>query len=91
VKFRITRHAATSPPEQAIDVLAERIGSRRKGVSFRRVGDEIRVNIDRDDPVHMTQDERVDIGRRAVLEIVADLCERDPELELDWFAVSPAR
>lgn len=91
MKFKITRHVATSPPEQAIDLLAERIGSRRKGVSFERVGGEIRANINRDDPVYMTQDERVDIGRRAVLEIVSELCARDADLEIDWFAVSPAR
>ncbi|HXW58331.1 MAG TPA: hypothetical protein VEJ23_02510 [Solirubrobacteraceae bacterium] len=91
MRFRITRHAATSSPEQAIELLAQRIAGRRKGVSFVHVGDEIRANVNRDDPVYMTQDERVSIGRRAVLEIVSELCERDPDLEVDWYAVSPAR
>jgi len=91
VKFTITRHATASPPEDALDLLAERVGSRRDDVSFARVGAEIRASVDRDNPVAMTQDERTDIGRRAVLEIVGEVCERAPELKLDWFAVSPAR
>lgn len=91
MKFKITRHGATAPPEQAIDLLAQRLPSRRKGVSFARVGAEIRANVNRDDPVYVTQDERVDIGRRAVLEIITELCERDPDLNIDWYAVSPSR
>jgi hypothetical protein len=90
MKFRITRHATTSPPEHALDLLTERMGSRREGVSFARVGPEIRAKLDGDDPIAMTRDERTDVGRRAVLEIVAEVCERAPELKLDWFAVSPA-
>lgn len=60
-------------------------------MSFARVGAEIRASVDRDNPVAMTHDERTDIGRRAVLKIVGEVCERAPELKLDWFAVSPAR
>jgi hypothetical protein len=91
MKFRITRHATASPPEHALDLLSARMGNRHEDVSFARVGPEIRANLDRDDPVAMTHDERTDIGRRAVLGTVAEICERAPELELDWFAVSPAR
>lgn len=91
MKFKITRHAAVSPPEHALDLLEQRLGRRRKGVSFVRVGSEIKANVNRDDPVNMTQDERTDVGRRAVLEIVSELCEHDPDLELEWYAVSPAR
>ncbi len=91
MKFRITRHATAAPPEDALDLLSTRIGRSREDVHFARVGGEIRANIDRDEPVAMTNDERTDIGRRAVLEIVAEVCERAPELKLDWFAVSPSR
>jgi hypothetical protein len=91
MKFRITRHTTASPPEHALDLLSARMGRGSEDVSFARVGTEIRANLDRDDPVAMTHDERTDIGRRAVLGAVADICERTPELELDWFAVSPAR
>lgn len=90
MKFRITRHANGSPPDDALDLLAERIGSKREDVSFARQGQEIRADLDRDDQIAMTHDERTDIGRRAVLGIVADVCESAPELKLDWFAVSPA-
>jgi len=38
-------------------------------------------------PASMERDERAEIGRRAVLDIVCDVCESAPELELDWFAV----
>ncbi len=91
MRFRITRHANASPPEDALDLLTTRIGGRRQDVRFARVGGEIRANLDRDEPVAMTHDERADIGRRAVLEIVADVCDRAPELNLDWYAVSPSR
>jgi hypothetical protein len=91
MRFRITPHTTASPPEHALDLLSERMGGRREEVSFARVGAEITANLDRDDPIAMTLDERTDIGRRAVLEIVGEVCERAPELKLDWFAVSPAR
>jgi hypothetical protein len=91
MRFRITRHTTASPPEDALDLLTSRIGKRRDDVCFARVGGEIRASFDRDEPVAMTQDERTDVGRRAVLEIVEEVCDRAPELKLDWFAVSPAR
>jgi hypothetical protein len=91
MRFRITRHATASAPDYALDLLIERVGGTHKGASFVRVGPEIRVKLDRDDPISMTQDERTEIGRRAVLEIVAEVCERAPDLKLDWYAVSAAR
>jgi hypothetical protein len=91
MKFKITPHKTASPPEHALDLLTERVGRRREDVSFARLGHELRANLDRDEPVSMTHDERTDIGRRAVLDIVAEVCERAPELKLDWYAVSPAR
>jgi hypothetical protein len=36
----------------------------------------------------MSQDEWADKCRRAVLEILSDVCERAEELDFDWFAVS---
>jgi hypothetical protein len=91
MRFRITRHASGSPPEDALDLLAVRMGSRREDVRFARVGPNVTAILDRDLPVAVTQDERVDIGRREVLNAVAEICERAPDLKLDWFAVSPAR
>jgi len=91
MRFRITRHATASPPADALDLLASRIGKRREDIHFARVGGELRAKIDRDEPVAMTSDERTEIGRRAVLEVIEEVCARAPELKTDWFAVSPGR
>ena len=91
MKFRITRHSTASPPPDALDLLLARLGTRRDEVSFVRVGSEIRATLHDDDaPVAMTRDERTDIGRRVVLGVVSDICERVPELKFDWYAVGPA-
>lgn len=39
----------------------------------------------------MERDEREEQGRLAVLGIVQEACKREPELKLDWYAVSPRR
>ncbi|HEX4466742.1 MAG TPA: hypothetical protein VH025_06105, partial [Solirubrobacteraceae bacterium] len=91
MKFRITPHRTAGPPEQAIELLSERLNGRREDVMFARVGTELRANVDRDEPVSMTSDERREIGRRAVLEIIGEVCERTPALKFDWYAVSAAR
>jgi len=36
----------------------------------------------------MERDERSEIGRRAVLDVVFEACDQTPELHRDWFAVS---
>ncbi len=87
MRFKITRHSGYSPPEDALDQLLARLGPHRDGASFVKVGAEIWATVDADAPVSMTHDERVDIGRRAVLEIVREVCEGAPGLDSDWFAV----
>ncbi|HXD53998.1 MAG TPA: hypothetical protein VN618_04520 [Solirubrobacteraceae bacterium] len=91
MRFRVTRHTAVKPPEGVLDLLSARIPKRREDVLFSQVGGEIRARLDRDEAIAMTQDERVEIGREAVLEAVGEVCERSPDLKLDWYAVSPAR
>jgi hypothetical protein len=88
--FRITRHVALTPPDHAMSLLCERLPKRSEDVCFSMVGDEVGASLDRDESVSMTHDERVEIGRRAVLGALEEICERAPELELDWYAVSPA-
>jgi len=90
VQFRITPHSGYAPPADALDLLWERLGARRDGVSFTKVGVEIRATTGEDAPVSMTSDERAEIGRRAVLDVVRDICDGVPELRSDWFAVSAA-
>jgi hypothetical protein len=91
MRFRITKHTAKTPPDHVLELLTERIPQRREDVLFTSAGGEIRARLDRDDAVWMTQDERLEIGRRAVLDVVGEVCDRAPELKLDWYAVSPAR
>ncbi|MHB8491565.1 MAG: hypothetical protein ACYDA6_05030 [Solirubrobacteraceae bacterium] len=93
MNFKITHHvgATHAAPPDALDVLAERIGPRRGDVVFRRSGSELLATWRGDAPISMTQDERLETGRRAVLEILLRACQSTPELNADWFAVSPRR
>jgi hypothetical protein len=91
VRFKITFHSGHKPPENALELLAQKLGARREGVSFVKVGAEIWATVDGDAPVSMTQDERAEIGRRAVLDVVRELCEGAPDLNSDWFAISSGR
>jgi hypothetical protein len=88
--FRITRHVALTPPDRAMSLLCERLPDRSEDVRFSMAGGEIGASLDRDESVSATHDERVEIGRRAVLGALEEICEHSPELELDWYAVSPA-
>ena len=88
MQFRITPHSVFDPPADALDLLWQRLGPRREEMSFAKVGAQITVRTDEDEPVSMTRDERVEIGRRAVLDVVGEVCEGAPELKSDWFAVS---
>jgi hypothetical protein len=38
-----------------------------------------------------TRDERMQVERRAVFEALREICDRTPELDADWYAVSPLR
>lgn len=92
VTFRITLHSGFSAPAQALDLLWERLdASRREDARFSRVGAEIRATWKEDAEISMERDQREEIGRRAVFDIVSGICEREPELESDWFAVSTRR
>jgi hypothetical protein len=91
VQFRITLHSGFAPPADALDLLWRRLGGDRDEISFARVGPGITATTAEDAPVSMTRDERADIGRRAVLSVVREVCRQAPELESDWFAVSSER
>lgn len=88
MQFNITPHSAYDPPADAVELLWQRLGPRRDGVSFARVGAQITARTGEDAPVSMTRDERGEIGRRAVLNAVREVCEGAPELNSDWYAVS---
>jgi len=88
VRFRITRHSAQKPPADALDLLWPALPQKRDQVSFARVGNEVRATWGEDAPVSMERDERVEMGRRAILGILRDVCDRTPELKFEWYAVS---
>ena len=52
------------------------------------VGPEIRARWGDDTGDSTTREIMAEMGRWAVFEIVRDICERSPELQTDWFAVS---
>jgi hypothetical protein len=89
VRFRITHHSGYAAPADALDLLSARVGASRDGISFAKVGPYVRAMTAEDAPVSMTRDERVEIGRRRVLDVVREVCESSTELKSDWFAVSP--
>ena len=91
MNFRITRHSGWAAPENALDLLWERLGPRREEASFVRGRSAIRATWGIDIPMAMERDEREELGRSAVLEIVRGVCEQAPELKSDWFAISAVR
>jgi hypothetical protein len=91
MRFRISHHSGYTVPDDALELLSQRLGPSREQVSFARIGPVIMATLQDDAPVSMTHDERVDIGRRQVLDVLRDVCEMSPELKFDWFAVSSER
>jgi hypothetical protein len=91
VNFRITRHSGWAPPDDALDLLWERLGTRREDASFAKGRTEIRASWEKDVSISMERDEREELGRAAILDIVRGVCEQAPELKTDWFAVSVHR
>jgi hypothetical protein len=92
VTFRITPHSGFAAPADALELLWQRLDGHHDGVLFVKVDDaEIRATWREDAPISMERDEREEIGRRTILDIVLDVCTQAPELRSDWFAVSPLR
>jgi hypothetical protein len=91
VKFSISVHSGFGAPADALDLLMKHIASGGDGTRFARRGAEITATWGSDGALSMERDERDEVGRLAVLGIVRGVCEGAPELEFDWFAVSPPR
>jgi len=90
MNFRITRHSGFGAPADALSLLLKHLEA-HGGARFVKVGAEIRVTLKGDMRISMERDERDEIGRSAVLDIVREVCEGTPELKSDWFAVSVLR
>jgi hypothetical protein len=85
--FSITRHSGWAAPDNALDMLWERLGARREDTSFAKDDAEIRATWGSDPPSSIDRHEREEVGRAVILEIVRDVCEQAPELKSDWYAV----
>ena len=91
MQFRISLHSGSGAPPDALDLLAERLGSSREGFSFAHAGGAITATWREGGPSNRTEEERAEIGRGEALGVVRGVCEREPGLKLDWFAVHPPR
>ena len=89
MKFRITRHSSFRPPNDAIDILWERLGTRRDEIWFSRVGAEIRATWGEEMRDSLARERGAEVGRQEIVELLRDICDRDPALRSDWYAVSP--
>jgi len=91
VTFRITLHSGFAAPADALELLWQQLDGSQDDVRFEKVDPEIRATWKEDAPSSLERYEREEIGRRAVLDIVCEVCAGAPELESDWFAVSILR
>jgi hypothetical protein len=87
--FRITRHSGFASPDDALDLLWARLGARRPQATFAKGSRDIKARWTVDVSVAMERDEREELGRAAILDIVRTVCAQTPELTADWYAVSP--
>jgi hypothetical protein len=91
MRLTITIHAGFGAPPDALDLLWARVGEGHADARFSKGVGEISADWGEDAPVSMESDEREEVGRRAVLDVLDEICERAPELKLDWYAVSRRR
>ena len=82
-------HSGHGAPPDAIERLAVALGRGVDDAFFTQVGKEILATWGEDAPVAMERDEREELGRLALLEIVEEVCASSPDLRSDWYAVSP--
>jgi hypothetical protein len=90
--YKITPHLGSPRPRwnaEAMDLLWHRLDLSRADASFLKVGQEITATWKLESPLPVGQDELLQLGRISICEIVRDVCRRAPELEFEWFAVSP--
>ena len=89
MKFKITIHGRSGAPPDALDLLWEALGTSRDDVRFSRPGLAIIATWMSEAPVTMERDERKEVGRTMVWDVVRDVCDGAAGLRSNWFAVSP--
>jgi hypothetical protein len=92
VKFKISRHSGHQAPAEALDLLWAKLdGNTNRDVRFDRLGSEIRATWKGDAQTSVERKVREEIARRAVFDLLCDICDGSPELKSDWYAVGPLR
>jgi hypothetical protein len=91
VRFAISVHSGSGAPGDAIERLAAGLGRVREGTRFATRGTQIIATPDEDAGGLREGSEREEMGRLALLEQIGEVCERTPDLKLDWYAVRPQR
>jgi hypothetical protein len=92
VKFKISRHSGHAAPAEALDLLWPRLeGNNHRDVRFDRPGNEIRATWKGGVQTSVERKVREEIARRAVFDLLCEICDGSPELKSDWYAVSPLR
>jgi hypothetical protein len=71
-----------------MELLLRRLGARREEVSFAMSGIEIRAMTEDSEGDAESREARVEAARRALFDLVDEVCRSAPELESVWFAVS---
>lgn len=90
MRFKITRHRGhRGAPEDALDSLWDQISRRHEDVSFARRSSAIVATWQGELAAGSERNERAELGRLRVLEVLTDVCGQSPQLELGWYAVSP--
>jgi hypothetical protein len=90
VRFRITRHSGYAAPDDAMERLLRRLGHRRNDVTFAIADGQIVASSEQEEGDREDRESRIEVGRRAVFDILDEACRSSPELESDWYAVSYA-
>ena len=71
-----------------MELLLRRLGAQADEISFAIARDGIMATSPESPGDSTTREIRVEVERQAIVDLIRDVCERAPELESDWFAVS---
>jgi hypothetical protein len=88
MEFRITTHTGYGAPADAIESpWACLRATSVEDATFARGHEEIRATWGYDEASRAIMEELVEPNRRALLEVVCELCDRTTGLESDWYAI----
>lgn len=91
MRFRITRHSGHAAPTDALELLLRRLGARRGEITFTMSRAEIWASCGEEHTRAEAREEKAEAARWEIFELVREVCEGAPELNVEWFAVSPVR